>query len=308
MPTTDAIAHALHQPEQRQQREQQQQDYRRIQQAIEYLSAQRLAHPSLADLAGHLALSEHHLQRLFTRWAGVSPKRFLQFLTKEHAKQLLRQHTLEHTSLTLGLSGTSRLHDLMVHCESVTPGEYKRLGQGMCIQWGLEATPFGLALMGVAPKGLCHLVFVDGEEDAAQAVQALQQEWPHADLVQDQTETAHWADRVFGALDIQAPLDQPLPILLKGSPFQLKVWEALLRWPSGQLCAYQDVAEAIGKPRATRAVASAIARNQIAVLIPCHRVIRSTGDISEYRWGRGRKRTLIAWESARQAIAQEPTP
>ncbi len=276
-------------------------DYLRVREAIAFVRTNRLNQPALSELAQHLNLSEHHVQRLFTRWAGVSPKQFLQYLTKEHAKALLREHTVLDTSLSLGLSGTGRLHDLMVQCEGVTPGEYQRMGQGLDLQWGLHDCPFGLALLGVTPRGLCHLALLDDAHELDAELATLATEWPAARLSRGQATTCQWAERIFGGLTQGTALNQPLPVLLKGSPFQLKVWEALLRIPTGELRAYQAVAEDLGAPQSTRAVASAIAQNKIALLIPCHRVIRSTGDIHAYRWGSERKQALLAWEAAQRA-------
>jgi AraC family transcriptional regulator, regulatory protein of adaptative response / methylated-DNA-[protein]-cysteine methyltransferase len=280
-------------------------DYQRIHQAIEFLVAQRLHQPSLAELAAHLHLSEFHLQRLFSRWAGVSPKQFVQYLTKEHAKQLLSEHSVQDTALTVGLSGPSRLHDLMIKCEAVTPGEYQRMGPQLHIVWGVHASPFGHCLLASTPRGICFLAFFDTEAEQAQVVHDLHAQWGRACLQRDDAGTLCWVLRIFGtATAATSPTNEPLSVLLKGSPFQLKVWEALLRIPSGQACTYGDVAMAMGQPSATRAVASSIARNQIGYLIPCHRVIRNTGEVHAYRWGGLRKRALLAWESAQ---ASNPT-
>ncbi len=271
-------------------------DYQRIASAIAFLQARYQLQPDLADLAAHLHLSEHHLQRLFARWAGVSPKRFVQFLTKEHAKALLRHCNVLDTSLALGLSGSSRLHDLMVTTEAVTPGEYASAGQGLRMAFGFCATPFGHALVASTPRGLCQLDFFDAEVEREAQVQALQSEWPHAVLVRDDTQAQAWAARIFAP---RLSTDtRPLHVLLKGSNFQLQVWQALLRIPAGQVMAYGDLAQAIGRPAAARAVGTAVASNRIGYLIPCHRVIRQGGHFHHYRWGPARKQAMLARESA----------
>lgn len=275
------------------------QDYQRVREAIHFLAAHRQHQPSLSELAAHLHLSDYHLQRVFTRWAGVSPKRFLQFLTKQHAKRLLREPaapSIQEAAWSVGLSGSSRLHDLMLVCESVTPGEYQRLGEGLRIQWGEHPSPFGSCLLAVAPRGVCFLAFFDTPDEGFQARQDLQAEWGEASLQHDPQATAPWMQRIFGQL--RAEPQVPLAMLLKGSPFQLKVWEALLRLPVASACTYGELATALGRPTATRAVASAVARNKLGYLIPCHRVIRSTGEVHAYRWGATRKQALLAWESA----------
>ena len=276
-------------------------DYQRVRQAIEFLSAHWRRQPELAELAAHLGLSEAHLHKLFSRWAGVSPKRFVQSLTKAHAKALLRQHSVLDTALAVGLSGPSRLHDLMVVHEAVTPGEYQRQGAGLCVRWGVHPSPLGEVLLAVAPRGVCFLAFFDTPDERLQAEHDLRQAWGRALLVHEPEATVPWVQRVFApwsAAEWGTSPRAPLPVLLKGSPFQLQVWEALLRLPPGGVCSYGDLAARLGQPSATRAVASAVARNQIGWLIPCHRVIRASGEVHDYRWGSDRKKALLAWESA----------
>lgn len=270
-------------------------DYQRIAQAIEYLETNYRDQPSLDDLARHLNLSPFHLQRLFTRWAGVSPKRFLQYLTVEHAKELLdnAESVLDATYAT-GLSGPSRLHDLFIATEAVTPGEFKRQGQGMVIHYGRHATPFGDCLLATTPRGICMLTFLDAS-DWETARTELQTRWQAATLVEDQAGTAAYIDQIFPHNGVVA---QPLHLHLQGTNFQIRVWEALLRIPPGAACSYADVAHAIGQANAARAVGSAVGANQIAYLIPCHRVIRKSGIVNEYRWGPTRKKALLAWEAA----------
>lgn len=270
-------------------------DYDRIQRAIEFLDRVHPRQPSLKELANHAGLSEFHFQRLFTRWAGVSPKRFMQFQTLAHAKELLRQSAnLLSTSWAVGLSGGSRLHDLFVSAEAVTPGSYKASGEGLEIRYGFHGTQFGEALIAVTELGICGLSFVTGERSAA--LEELQARWVRAGLVRDQKTTANYVENIFGSTDQEAPIR----LALKGTNFQLKVWEALLRVPSGAVTTYQDIAASIGDARASRAVGTAVGQNPIAYLIPCHRVIRKTGAFGEYHWGSARKHAMLGWEAARR--------
>lgn len=291
-------------------------DYQRVRQAIAFLSAHWREQPELSALARHLGLSESHLHQLFSRWAGVSPKRFVQSLTKAHAKAMLRQHSVLDTALAVGLSGPSRLHDLMVVHEAVTPGEYQRRGAGLRVSWGVHPSPFGQVLLAITSRGVCFVAFFDTPEEQAQVQADLVREWGAAELVHEPPSTQPWAERIFGVTltphlatpsgpEVRQP---PLRLLLKGSPFQLQVWEALLRLPPGQVCTYASLAASIARPSATRAVASAVARNQIGWLIPCHRVIRSTGEVHDYRWGSIRKQAILAWEQGNQATPEGSDP
>jgi AraC family transcriptional regulator of adaptative response/methylated-DNA-[protein]-cysteine methyltransferase len=270
-------------------------DYYRIERALRYLHAHRREQPDLGSLAQAMFLSESQAQRLFTRWAGVSPKRFLQFLGKEEARRLLREQmpTLEVAG-TLGLSGSGRLHDLTVSTLAMTPGEIARAGQGLLIRYGHPATPFGDCLIAFTERGICHLAFHDPDAAAA-ALAELRTEWPHATLQEDTPASTTLAECVFGA-DLDS--GQPLALLLRGTNFQVTVWEALLRIPQGALQSYTQVATAIGRPTAARAVANAVASNRIAYLIPCHRVIRGLGEFGGYRWGSWRKLALVGRECA----------
>ena len=279
--------------------------YQQVAAAIEFFVAQRAAQPGLAELSAHLGLSEFHLQRLFSEWVGVSPKQFLKFLTKQEAKRRLQQQSVLDAALDLGLSGSGRLHDLMVTCEAVTPGQFKQQGTGLLIHYGDIPTPFGSALLAQTDKGVCKLGFYDAPAQWERLCEELQAEWPKASLQRDDRAAEQTAQLMFGNnnfngnnLDAQ-PQPQPLRLhlLMKGSPFQLKVWEALLAIPEGEIRTYQQVADAIEAPDAVRAVASAIGRNHIGYLIPCHRVIRSTGEFSQYRWGATRKQAMIGWEA-----------
>jgi AraC family transcriptional regulator of adaptative response/methylated-DNA-[protein]-cysteine methyltransferase len=285
-------------------------DYARVEQAIRFLDANARRQPSLADVAAHVGLSEAHFQRLFTRWAGVSPKRFVQFQTVEHAKRLLREsRSVLDASWDAGLSGGGRLHDLFVAAEALTPGEYKQGGAGLEIAWGVHPTPFGDAFLAVTPRGVCALSFLPESEERRAAVERaaaeLAEEWPEATLRADASATRPQAARAFAPLSESrlARHDEPAPlgVVLKGTNFQLKVWRALLQVPAGAVTTYEELAAAAGAPNAVRAVGSAVARNAIAYLIPCHRVIRKTGAFGQYRWGPDRKRAMLVWESERAA-------
>ena len=273
-------------------------DYQLIAAAIAWLETNRLEQPSLDDLARHLAISPYHLQRLFTRWAGISPKRFLQFLTIEHAKELLAQsHNLLDTAYASGLSGPGRLHDLFVNVEAMTPGEFKAGGKGLAIRYGVHPTPFGPCLLAVTERGVCGLTFANGGGMAGE-IDALHARWPAAHLVEDCAGTAAIAARIFAPQDSAGRVSDLLPLLLAGTNFQIKVWEALLRIPAGSVCTYEDIAQGIGQPSAARAVGGAVGANQVAYLIPCHRVIRKSGVIQDYRWGSTRKKAMLGWEAA----------
>ena len=272
-------------------------DYSRIEHALRFIHENRLRQPGLAETARAVGLSEYHFQRMFAAWAGVTPKRFLQFLTKEHAKRLLRDNRdLLHVAAATGLSAPSRLHDLFVHCEAMTPGEYKTAGADLVIDYGFHPTPFGECLIAVTARGLCRAEFVQQDNHAA-LVQNLRREWPRAALRERAEVTLAFAQRAF---PLRAAA-QPLHLALKGTNFQIKVWEALLKIPSGSAVSYETVARYLSAPQAVRAVASAVATNPIAFVIPCHRVIRKLGDIGEYAWGRERKQALLGWEAAQIA-------
>jgi AraC family transcriptional regulator of adaptative response/methylated-DNA-[protein]-cysteine methyltransferase len=280
-------------------------DYDRIEQAILFLEANYQAQPSLSEVAASVHLSEYHFQRLFTRWVGISPKRFLQFLTKEHAKQLLAHcvNVLDAAYET-GLSGPGRLHDLFVAAEAVTPGEFKSRGEGMLITYGFQPTPFGECLLALTERGICDFIFVErGDRDGALA--QLKSRWQRADLRQDERQTQVIVRRIFSALGrieavpVSGNVGRPLSLYLCGTNFQIKVWEALLRIPPGAVVSYDDIAAHLGMPGAARAVGNAVASNPIPVIIPCHRVIRKVGDFGGYRYGTARKMALLGWEQAK---------
>jgi AraC family transcriptional regulator of adaptative response/methylated-DNA-[protein]-cysteine methyltransferase len=268
-------------------------DYGRIEQAILYLEDHYKEQPSLEELAANIGLSEYHFQRLFTRWAGVSPKRFLQFLTKEGAKELLdKSENLLDTTHQMGLSSLGRLHDLFVTTEAVSPGEYKSRGEGLTIRYGLHASPFGKCLVALTERGICHLGFVQRSEGTA--IDNLVADWKNARMIEDHKATASLIEPIFE----MGGHGKPLNLHLRGTNFQLKVWEALLQVPAGSVTTYQGLAERIGQPTASRAVGTAVGHNPIAVLIPCHRVIRKVGDFGNYRYGALRKKALLAYENA----------
>lgn len=282
-------------------------DYQRIAAAIHYLEHNYQTQPTLDELADHLHLSSFHLQRLFTRWAGVSPKRFLQYLTVGHAKALLQEEeSVLDATYGSGLSSPGRLHDLMIVTEAVTPGEYKSGGAGVCIAYDRMTTPFGDALIAVTERGICALSFVDDEipdRSWSHTVAELRQRWQAATLIEDSTIVAPHATTISAA--IQGEEVGPIPLLLKGTNFQLKVWDALLRIPAGGTCSYSNVAEAIGQPSASRAVGNAVGNNTIGYLIPCHRVIRKSGILEGYHWGATRKKAILAWEAMHSERAQQ---
>jgi AraC family transcriptional regulator of adaptative response/methylated-DNA-[protein]-cysteine methyltransferase len=271
--------------------------YAAVAQAIAFIRANAARQPELAEIAAAANLSEYHLQRLFSAWAGLSPKRFLQYLTKEHALTALRaSRGMLDAALEAGLSGPGRLHDLMVSCEALTPGEIRARGAGVELRHGFAATPLGDALFGWTPRGVCHLAFCD--DDHAAKLDVLRKDWPAARLIRDDAGAGALAQRVFPA----APTPGKLHLLLRGTNFQIKVWEALLKIPPATLISYGDLAARVDRPQAARAVGSAVAANSIAYLIPCHRVIREDGDSSNYRWGVERKLALQAWESGRAGL------
>jgi AraC family transcriptional regulator, regulatory protein of adaptative response / methylated-DNA-[protein]-cysteine methyltransferase len=264
-------------------------DYARIAEAIRFIDQNSEEQPSLERVADHLGLSPFHCQRLFKRWAGVSPKRLLQSLTVEHAKRLLLDSaSVLETSFEVGLSGGSRLHDHFVALEAVTPGEYQRRGDGLTIRYGFESSPFGEALIGRTDRGVCALSFPN-DRDEGEAW--LRHEWPGATFSDDRAGTRQVACEIFehGAR---------VPLFVRGTNFQVQVWRALLAVPTGEASTYGRIAKAMGRPKAARAVGGAVGANRVAFLIPCHRVLRELGGTGGYRWGTMRKRAMLAWESA----------
>lgn len=275
-----------------------QQDYQRIAKAIDYLKNRTLDQPSLDLAAREIGLSPYHFQRLFSRYAGVSPKRYLQHLTSNYAKQLLRQSVpVLETSDSVGLSSPGRLHDLLINTEAVTPGQWKSGGTGLVIEYGFHPSPFGDCLLAQTDRGICRLEFVDNAGDHQQILQRLRSDWPHATLVKNQCSTASSVAQIFTPL--RSTPSKPLTLLLRGTNFQLSVWRALLNIPDGSITSYGQLAKQLGQPRASRAVGSAVGGNPIGYLIPCHRVLRNDGSLGGYRWGLERKRVILGCELAK---------
>ena len=276
-------------------KQQQELNYERIAAAIRFIKENRQEQPRLETIAGHVHMSPAHFQRMFQEWAGISPKSFLQYLNVEYAKRILKQThaSLFDTACEVGLSGTGRLHDLFVNIEGMTPGEYKNGGQALRINYSFAETPFGQVMVASTDKGICHLAFVDeGEEEA---LGSLKQLFPNAAYTQCPDRKQEDALSVFNR-DWSKP--DEIKLHLKGTSFQLKVWETLVKIPAGGLTTYADLATKSGHEGACRAVGTAIGRNPVAFLIPCHRVIKATGDIGNYHWGEVRKEAIIGWEAA----------
>jgi len=270
--------------------------YERIAQAITFMRQNYLNQPDLATVAQHIHLSEYHFQRLFTRWAGISPKRFLQCLTVEYAKSKIAETAnLLDLTIEVGLSSPGRLHDLFVKLEAMSPGEFKTGGIGLEIWYGIHPTPFGECLIATTPRGICNLHFLDAtSKDAAE--HALRLEWANADIRQDQSATQEICDRIFKP---DTSNNTPLILYVKGTNFQIQVWRALLSVPFGGITTYQGLATAIGRPTSARAVGNALGSNPVGYLIPCHRVIRESGEFGGFRWGLDRKTVLLGWEASR---------
>ena len=266
-----------------------------VAQAIAFIRSNAKRQPSLKEISDSIGLSEFHLQRLFSEWAGISPKRFLQFVTKEYAKRALHSSgDLLSATLATGLSSPGRLHDLMVTCEAMSPGEIKSRGAGLDIRFGEAPTPFGHALIAWTQRGICHIGFVEIEALAA-AVTRLKQDWPAAAFVQDGQGAIQLAGKIFN----DRLSGRPLHLLLRGTNFQIKVWEALISVAPGEIVSYTQIGQRLGMPKACRSIGTAIAKNNIALLIPCHRVIQESGEVGSYHWGSDRKAALLAWEGAR---------
>ena len=274
-------------------------NYDRIEAAIRYLATHRQRQPELADLAAHIGLSQSHLHRLFSRWAGVTPKRFLEFLTVQHAKKLLdNSESVLSAADGSGLTGPGRLHDHFVTVEAVTPGEYRSGGAGLTIRFGIGESPFGPVFVAWTERGVCRVAFV-AVGDASTEKEALRRTWGRASLQGDELMARALARSIFSA-PFEAE-SRPLTAHVRGTNFQLAVWRALLRVPPGQVVTYGRLAEKVCSAQAARATASAVGRNPIAFLIPCHRVIRAEGITGNYAWGVTRKRCMLAWEASRQS-------
>ncbi len=270
-------------------------DYDRVGDAIHYLDENFRDQPSLDDLAEHVGLSPYHLQRVFTRWAGVSPKKFLQLVTHAHAREILTDaETVLDTAYEVGLSGPSRLHDLFVTVEAMSPGEVKRLGADLTLRYGFHTCPFGEALYVMSDRGLAGLAFADGLGFTREmAIEDMRGRWPLATFIEDPSASAGLSQRIFEADGGN------VPVFLIGTSFQVQVWRALLRIPLGSATTYETIAREVGKPKAMRAVGTAVGRNPISFLIPCHRVLRKSGALGGYHWGLTRKRAILAWEGAK---------
>jgi AraC family transcriptional regulator of adaptative response/methylated-DNA-[protein]-cysteine methyltransferase len=276
-------------------------DYERITAAIRYLDEHRAEQPGLATLSARIGLSPSHFHRMFSAWAGATPKDFLQCLTLSHARELLRRgENVLDAALESGLSGPGRLHDLCVTLEAATPGEIKARGAGMGIRAGVAASPFGHCLIGETARGICHLSFFD-EGERENAVAEMRADWPLAEVETDDDHAARRASEIF----IPAVSPVSWKLFVRGTPFQLRVWRALLHVRPGTLVSYGKLAAAAGNPNASRATGSAVGGNAISFLIPCHRVIRETGISGHYRWGAVRKRAILAWESGQSGCAEQ---
>ena len=268
-------------------------NYQRIKTAMEFIGANMTSQPSVEEIAAHIHLSQFHFQRIFKAWAGISPKKFLQYITLHQLKKNIH-HTknIFELSDTVGLSSQSRVYDLFVNFEAVTPHEYKHKGAGIDILYGFHDTPFGECLIANTTRGICALDFVDDDREAL--LKKLHQKWTNANIRHDQTQTAALVPPIFKGSQ------QAIKTLVFGTPFQVKIWEALVRIPFGDLVTYSSIARHIDQPNASRAVGTAIGKNNIAYLIPCHRVIRTMGGLGGYKWTKSRKLSLIGWEAARK--------
>ncbi|MEG3933992.1 MULTISPECIES: methylated-DNA--[protein]-cysteine S-methyltransferase [unclassified Microcoleus] len=278
-------------------------DYHRIARAIAFMRQHHLNQPNLATVAQHIGLSEYHFQRLFTQWAGISPKRFLQYLTVEYAKSKITQtKSLLDLTLDVRLSSPGRLHDLFVNLEAMSPGEFKAGGAGLQIRYGIHDTPFGTSLIATTARGICNLYFLDTTNEK-NAAQRLQLTWKNAEIIRDEQATQSLRDLIFNSETLSE--QKALTLLVKGTNFQIQVWRALLKLPFGAIATYQTIAQMVARPTAARAVGNAIGNNPIGYLIPCHRVIRESGEIGGYGWGVERKTVMLGWEASRTIC--EPT-
>lgn len=273
-------------------------NYKRIAQAIEYLEKNIHHQPELIDVADSVHLSPFHFQRIFTEWVGLSPKRFLQFLTVDFLKKKLSESkNMEELAEAAGLSAQSRVHDLFTTLEAVTPLEYKLRGAGIQIEYGFHETIFGNCLIGITDRGVCWLSFITDDEDASLQLHSMKEHWHNSVFHQNQSLTGVFITQLFNNNDVSSP--RKLHLFVKGTNFQVKVWEALLKIPMGNVTTYQGIAKLIQNPKAMQAVGSAVGANHIAYLIPCHRVIRKDGILGEYRWDALRKKAIVGWEMSK---------
>ncbi|WP_127520122.1 bifunctional helix-turn-helix domain-containing protein/methylated-DNA--[protein]-cysteine S-methyltransferase [Mesorhizobium sp. Z1-4] len=274
-------------------------DYEIVRRVIEKISLDYRDQPSLEELAADVGETPTGLQKLFTRWAGLSPKSFLQAVTLDHARRLLGEGMpLLDASYELGMSGPGRLHDLFVTHEAMSPGDYKLRGEGLVIRYGWHVSPFGIALVMVTDRGLAGLAFCDPGEERA-ALDDMRGRWPNAGYVEDLSATQPYAARIFEPGRWRS--EEPLRVVLIGTDFQVRVWEALLRIPMGKACAYSDIAQTIGSPSASRAVGAAVGANPISFVVPCHRALGKSGALTGYHWGLTRKRAILGWEAGQLA-------
>ncbi|MEG4392935.1 methylated-DNA--[protein]-cysteine S-methyltransferase [Microcoleus sp. BROC3] len=272
-------------------------DYHRIARAIAFMRQNHLNQPNLATVAQQIGLSEYHFQRLFTQWAGISPKRFLQYLTVEYAKSKITQtKSLLDLTLDVRLSSPGRLHDLFVNLEAMSPGEFKAGGAGLQIRYGIHDTPFGKSLIATTARGICNLYFLETTDEQT-AAQRLRLGWKNAEIIRDEPATQSLRDLIFNSETLSE--QKPLTLLVKGTNFQIQVWRALLQLPFGAIATYQTIAQLVARPTAARAVGNAIGKNPIGYLIPCHRVIRESGELGGYGWGVERKTVMLGWEASR---------
>ena len=270
-------------------------NYQRIEQAIEYLQQNFQRQPELDEIAEKVHLSPFHFQRIFTEWAGISPKRFLQYLTTSYLKKKLQlSRSIEEAAAEAGLSSQSRVYDLFTTLEAVTPAEYKQHGSGIRIEYGFHETLFGNCLIGVTERGICWLSFLAADQERRPALEEMKASWYNSIFHEHEDLTRDFIQKIF-----KSSRQEKLHLFVKGTNFQVKVWEAILRIPAGSLTTYQDIAQRINKPTALQAVGSAVGSNTIAYLVPCHRVIRKDGILGEYRWSPTRKKSMIGWEMAR---------
>ena len=272
-------------------------DYSRVSRAVEFMTENWQDQPPLETIAQHAGLSPAHFQRLFKRWAGISPKEFLQAITLDHARALLRDSaSVLDTTYAVGLSSPARLHDLFVDHEAMTPGEYKHRGAGIEMAYGFHDCPFGRALIMATPRGVSGLAFADGGAEEETALADMMARWPKANYTEDTSHTANYANRIFTP-ELWRETD-PLKVVLIGTDFEIRVWKALLQIPMGRAVTYSDIAEHLENPKASRAVGTAVGRNPISFVVPCHRVLRKGGGLGGYHWGLTRKRAMIGWEAA----------
>ena len=288
-------------------------DYERVRQAIEYLSENWKVQPPIADIAAHVGLSASQFTAVFRRWAGLSPKQFLQAVTIDHARRILRESaSVLDAALESGLSGPGRLHDLFVTHEAMSPGEYKSGGAGLTLTYGFHDSPFGEAIAVASPRGLAGLGWVDDKAEPGKASGAgkaaggrdgaladMKRRWPNAEFVNDDTIAENYVQRAFDPREWRP--ERPLRVVLIGTDFETRVWETLLRIPLGKAATYRDVAGHIGRPKAARAVGAAVGRNPISFVVPCHRVLGASGGLTGYHWGLARKQAILGWEAGQSA-------